>query len=396
MINPLTWLSRRRFPYEPLVNIEISKRALINNLNEFRKLAPNGSIAPVLKSNAYGHGLFEIASLLEKYRHVLKGARSSNGNGTIPFFVVDSYFEAVSLRSHGIKTPLLIMGYSRPETILSSTLNNVAFTISSIDALQGLEDTEQPIAIHLKIDTGMHRQGIMPDEIPKAIEMMAENTDIILQGVCSHLSDADNDDPSFTEGQVNIWNRAVRHFKNEFPSLIYTHLSATFGHRYTTDIDASVSRLGLGMYGLVDGSAFPEKLDLKPVLTMRTSISSTKKINRDDSVGYNGTFTAEKEMTIATFPVGYYEGLDRRLSNCGFVQVGPDAVACRVIGNVSMNMASIEVSHVAGVKSGDRVIVFSNNINDPNSIVSLAKKGGLLPYEIAVHIPAVLRRTVVE
>jgi alanine racemase len=379
-----------------LINIELSKRALINNLNEFRKLAPNGSVAPVLKSNAYGHGLFEIASILEKYRHVSKSARSRDGNGTIPFFVIDSYFEAVSLRSYGIKTPLLIIGYNKPETIMSSRLDNVAFTISSIDTLQGLEDTDHQIAIHLKIDTGMHRQGIMPDEIPKAIEIMAENPDIVLQGVCSHLSDADNDDPSFTEGQINIWNRLVGHLKNEFPSLKYTHLAATFGHRFTPDIDANVSRLGLGMYGMVDGSVFSEKLKLTPVLKMRTVIANTKKIKRDDSVGYSGTFTAEKEMTIATIPVGYYEGLDRRLSNCGSVQVGPDDVACKIVGNVSMNMASIDVSHVVGVKSGEKVTVFSDNMNDPNSIASLAKKCDLLPYEIAVHIPAVLRRRVVE
>ena len=396
MLNPLTWLSRRRFPYEPLINIEISRSALINNLNEFRKLAPHHSIAPVLKSNAYGHGLLEVATILERYRHTLRSARSTDGHGTIPFFVIDSYFEAVALRSAGIKTPLLVIGFSKPETILSSHLNNVAFTIGSIEALQGLEDTEHPIAIHLKIDTGMHRHGIKSEEIHAAIELIAENTNIVLQGVCSHLSDSDNDDPSFTEGQINIWNKAVSHFKNEFPSLKYTHLSATYGHRYTADIDANVSRLGIGLYGLVDGSQFPEKLNLKPVLKMKTIIATTKKIHRDDSVGYSGTFTANSDMTIATIPVGYYEGVDRRLSNRGSVGVGKNDVECNIIGNVSMNITSIDVSHVPDVKQGMEVTVFSNNMSNANSIVSLAKKGGLLTYEIAVHIPAQLRRVVVE
>jgi alanine racemase len=394
--NPLTWLSRRRFSYEPLINIEISKGALINNLNEFRKLAPHNSIAPVLKSNAYGHGLFDIAHIIENYRHVLKNARSSNGHGLIPFFVIDSYFEAVALRSAGIKTPLLVIGYNKPETIISSRLDNVSFTISSLASLQALEETEHPVSIHLKIDTGMHRQGIMPDEIQKAIELIAENPDIVLQGICSHLSDADNDDPSFTEGQINVWNRIVSHLKNTFSSLQYTHLSATYGHRFTPDIDANVSRLGLGIYGLVDGAAFPEKLQLVPVLKMKTVIATIKKIHRDDSVGYSGTFTAEKDMTIATVPVGYYEGIDRRLSNHGSVQVGPDNVICPIIGNVSMNMTSIDVSHVVGIKEGETVTVFSNNFDDANSISSLAKKCGLLPYELAVHIPGTLKRTVVE
>ena len=396
MINPLTWLSRRRFPYEPLINIEISRSALINNLDEFRKLAPNHSIAPVLKSNAYGHGLHEVATILERYRHTLRGARNTNGHGTIPFFVIDSYFEAVALRARGIKTPLLVIGFSQTETIISSRLDNVAFTIGSIEALQGLEDTEHPIAIHLKIDTGMHRQGILPDEVPAAIQLIAENTNIVLQGICSHLSDSDNDDPSFTEGQINVWNKTVSHFKNEFPSLRYTHLSATYGHRYTPDIDANVSRLGIGLYGLVDGSLFPETLNLKPVLKMQTIIATTKKIHRDDSVGYSGTFTANGDMTIATIPVGYYEGVDRRLSNVGSVGVGNDNVTCAMIGNISMNMTTIDVSHVEGDTHGMKVVVFSNDMHDPNSIVSLAKAGGLLTYEIAVHIPAQLRRTVTE
>ena len=396
MLNPLTWISRKRFPYEPLIRLEISRHAIINNLDQFRKLAPHGTIAPVLKSNAYGHGLLEVAKILERYRHISKGARNTDGVGTIPFFVIDSYFEAVALRSQGVKTPLLVIGYCRPEVILNSRLNNVAFTIGSIESLQELEDTEHPIAIHLKIDTGMHRQGILIKEVPKAVELLAENPEIVIQGLCSHLSDADNDDPSFTEGQVNSWNKVVSHFKNEFPSLKYFHLGATYGHRFTPDIDANVSRLGLGLYGLVDGSQFPEKLHLTPALKMKTIISSVKKLGRDDSVGYSGTFRAERDTTIAIIPVGYYEGIDRRLSNCGFVQVGQNDIVCPIIGNVSMNMTTIDVSHVGHIKQEMEVTIFSNNLNDRNSIVELAKYGKLLPYELAVHIPAVLKRTVVD
>jgi alanine racemase len=150
------------------------------------------------------------------------------------------------------------------------------------------------------------------------------------------------------------------------------------------------------MYGLVDASDFPEKLNIIPVLTMKTVIASVKKIKRDDRVGYSGTFRADKDMTIAVIPVGYYEGVDRRLSNRGAVQVGPNNVVCPIVGNVSMNMTTIDVSHIVGVKEGEEVTVFSNNPSDPNSIISLAKKCGAIPYELVVHIPAVLRRKVVE
>ena len=142
----LTWASKRRFPYEPLITIEISKGCLFHNLNEFRKLAPNRSIAPVLKSNAYGHGLQEIAELLED-------------QAGIPFCIVDSYFEAVALRSRGIKTLLLIIGYTRPEMITDTHLKKVSFTITTIETLRDISSTNKEVSIHIKIDTGMHRQG---------------------------------------------------------------------------------------------------------------------------------------------------------------------------------------------------------------------------------------------
>ena len=186
MRNLITWLSKRRFPYTPLITVEISKGNLLHNLHQYQTRAPHGMVAPVLKANAYGHGLMEVAHILNHH----KG---------IPFCVVDSYFEAVALREKGFILPLLVIGYSRPDTILSSRLKHTVFAITSLDTLREIEGTERPLTIHLKIDTGMHRHGILPEEIPQAITMIASNHLITLEGICSHLSDADNVDPSWTE-----------------------------------------------------------------------------------------------------------------------------------------------------------------------------------------------------
>ncbi len=396
MSNPFTWLSRRRFPYEPLITVELSKTRLIHNLQEFKKIAPHHSVAPVLKSNAYGHGLREIAHILENYRRTDPGARNENGTGTIPFFVVDSYFEALSLRSDGIHTPLLIIGYTRAETILHSHLERVAFTVTSLEMLQQLENTENKIIVHLKIDTGMRRQGILPEEIQHALDLIADNPLIKLEGICSHLFDSDNADPSHTEGQIHSWNALVQHIRTEFPLIKYIHLSNTDGHRYTTDIDANVSRLGLGLYGMSDDSDFAEKHDLRPVLEMKTSISSIKKIKRDDTVGYSATFKAASDMTIATIPAGYFEGIDRRLSNNGVILVGAERTSCPIAGRVSMNITTIDISRTTDAHIGTPVLVISNTPADENSIRSIAKKCGTISHEIAVHIPLHLKRVVVE
>lgn len=370
-------LFKRNSDITPLVTINIFKNALIHNLNEFRKLTPHKSIAPTLKSNAYGHGITLIAKELE--------------NEEIPFFVVDSYFEASLLRNENIKTPILIIGYSSIEMIIKNRFKNIYFTIANIDSLRKLSNVaNSKIIIHLKIDTGMHRQGLLLDEIDEAFDLIKNNKNIILEGICSHLSDADSNNDSFTNSQIKVWNDLVKKTRENFPNIKYIHLSNTYGHKYSNKIDANTSRLGIGLYGLanIDG------LDLKPILEMKTIISGIKKIKKGDSVGYNNTFTADKDMTIATIPLGYYEGLDRRLSNKGYVKI--DSIFCKIIGRISMNITTIDVSEINNIKIGDVVQVISNLSDDKNSIHSISEIADTIPYEAIISIPERLRRVIVK
>jgi alanine racemase len=352
----------------PLITISLSKYALLNNLNEFRKLAPNNQVAPVLKSNAYGHGINLIAQELEKENS--------------PFFIIDSYFEAQALRSEGIKTPLLIVGYVRSENINNSKLKDIIYVISSIDSLKLIKSKTR---IHLKIDTGMHRQGILPEEKIEAVNLIKNNPNIILEGICSHFADADNIDRTFTEKQITEWNNSVKYFKSEFPTLKYWHISASAGHAYK-EVEANLTRLGIGLYGLIN----IQGLNLKPILEMKTIITGIKKLKAGESTGYGHTFTAEKDMSIALIPVGYYEGLDRRLSNKGFVKI--KNTFCPIIGRVSMNITIIDISNIDSVKLEDEIIVMSNIKEDKNSIENIAKDCGTISYEIVVKIPGQLRR----
>lgn len=382
----LNWLSRKRFPYEPLISISISRGRLIHNLREFRRLMPRGWVAPVLKSNAYGHGLLETASILKN-------------EPAVPFFVVDSYFEAVALRAKGIKTPLLVVGYTRPGTIAKSNLKKVAFTVTTIDTLKSIKDISSPVRIHLKIDTGMRRQGILEEELPFAIEIIKSNRLIFLEGVCTHFCDADNDDESFTESQIDHWNRAVRELKAAFNGIWYFHAAATDGSLFSEDIQSNVLRIGIGLYGISPNEKLRRRLDLKPVLSMSTIVTGMKMLMRGETIGYGKTFRADRDLCIATLPIGYYEGLDRGLSNSGFVEVGENRVACPIIGRVSMNISSIDASAVPGtcaLKMGMPVTVISNDPESPCSLRSHAKNSGAFEYELAVHIPSHLKRVVID
>jgi len=425
--NWLRNISRHVSLYDPLITVEISRSSLLHNLNEFRKIAPwtdvktrVGAVAPVLKSNAYGHGIVEVAQILDKENW----SHGPNRGSRTPFFVVDSYYEAAILRANKIRTHILIIGYTRPETIRKAKGPNTAFTITSLDMLKKIRDikytpwdwetggngkisgylprNKKAHRVHIKIDTGMHRQGILPSEIEEAIEIVRGSPSIILEGICSHLGDADNADESFTESQISIWNKIIRQFKKEFPDIKYIHLSNTDGHVFSGDINANVSRLGIGLYGLSQNPALLKKVDIKPVLEMKSVVTSKKNILAGEHVGYSNAFTANKNMAIATIPVGYSEGLDRRLSNTGSVLINrkenysKTSVTCPIIGRVSMNMSSIDISSIPEVVLENPVIVISNNPVATNSVSNIAKICDTIPYEIVVKIPEHLRRVVVE
>lgn len=374
-----------RIDYQPLVEIRISRSALLNNFDAFKnrwsRRDPFGTslfLAPVLKSNAYGHGLALTAKILAEKNPV--------------FFVVDSFYEALVLRREGIKTNILIIGYSTLEQIQKSGLKNCAFTIIGLDTLRGLSrDLKKPIHFHLKIDTGMSRQGILAKEIPEAAALLRANPNIILDGLCSHLADSDNSVSGLNDEQIKRWNEAADFFKKEFSGIKYFHLAATPAAALAEKIQANVCRLGLGLYGFNPANA--EKLSLRPALEMRAAISQVKEIPVGATVGYGATFTASRPTSLAIIPAGYNEGVDRRLSNKGFFKIG--GRFCPIVGRVSMNITAVDATDAPDIKTGDEAIIFSARPDDKNSIVNVAKVCDTIPYEILVHLPGYLRRTIV-
>lgn len=362
--------------YIPLVEVRISKNALVSNYEAFS--GRTKQIAPVLKSNAYGHGLVEVAQVLDSRKE-------------LPFFVVDSYFEALTLRNEGIQSPILVIGYTKDTNILNDPIPNTAYTIHSLDQLESLSNANKPITIHLKIDTGMHRHGIMPEEIGRACEIIKNTPHITLEGVASHLSDADGTSTEYTDKQVAIWNDAVTNIKEQINTIKYFHLAQTAGSFDTNKANANVLRLGIGLYGYIFNPR--DSITLKPALELHTVVSSIKTLKQGESIGYNNTFTAPNDMKIATLPVGYFEGLDRRLSNKGSILI--NGSQCPIIGRVSMNITSVDVSALETVNRDDGVTVISGNINHPNSVSKIAEVCDCTAYEVLIHIPSHLRRRVI-
>lgn len=371
-------LRKGRFSYQPLVEVRVYRDHLRSNFFAFKNASQPCGIAPVLKSNAYGHGLVEVA-------RALQGVQA-------PFFCIDSYFEALILRNEGIRTPLLVIGYTHVETILKNTLSDTAYLVTSLDQLQELSlAARRRTLVHLKIDTGMHRQGVMQGDISESIRLLKTNSHITLGGIATHLADADSADASYTKNQIKAWNEAVQVFRNEFPLIRYFHCAATAGSAYSREIDANVIRLGIGLYGISVGADMHE---LRPALELKTIVSAVKQVPAGSRIGYNGTFQTQSDMALATIPVGYAEGLDRRLSNRGSVLI--NGTACPIVGRVSMNITTVDASSCPTVQRGDSVIVYSAQQQDPNTIERCANLCETIPWELLVGINPKLRRVVVK
>lgn len=376
LIQRLKELKKLWDPYRPLIEVLIYQDSLLHNLAQYQNSFPKLQFAPVLKSNAYGHGLLEVARILEPKK--------------LPFFMADSLFEARSLKSQGIKTPLLILGYVTAQNINSQKLNNISFGILSLDQLRLINrNLIKKTSFHLKIDTGMRRQGLLETDLPEAIRLIKSNDKIVLEGLCSHLAEADAAS-QFNQKQISLWNRTVKTFRKEFPKIKYFHLTNSAGADLYADADVNTGRLGLGLYGY---NLSPRiNLNLKPALEMRSLITTLRQLKKGEAIGYNLTFSAKSDILAATVPVGYTEGLDRRLSGVGALLI--EQTRCPILGRVSMNMCSVDVTQIKNPHLEQPVTVISKNPRDPNSVENLARLCNTIPYEILVKIPSYLKRTV--
>ncbi|MEK7531905.1 MAG: alanine racemase [Patescibacteria group bacterium] len=376
-----SWLRnlKREFEteYSPLIVVEVSKHNLLHNAETYSDIL-GLPLSPVLKSNAYGHGILGVGKIFDTW-------------GKAPFLSVDSLYEALFLQKNGIRTPLLVLGYVPAVNIFRKKLKNIGITIVSMEQLREISGMARfSTSLHLKIDTGMRRQGILPSDVPEALRLVKGNQYLLLEGLCSHFADADNEEASdFTDRQIEEWNEVAERLQKEIPTLKHFHISATSGIFHRKKIKKStVARIGLGMYGIHTNAHDPE--GLLPALSLKSVISGTKTLRMGEFCGYGCDFEALKDMTIATVPAGYFEGIDRRLGNKGTITLrGKD---CSLIGRISMNISTIDVSSVEEVKIGEEVVIISDKSEEKNSVENIAKICDTIPYEILVHIPSHLRR----
>lgn len=353
--------------YRNLNTLHVFKAALKHNLNLYKKTCPEQAVCPVLKSNAYGHGLTLVAKALDDEK--------------APFFIVDSLYEAYELKKARIKTPILIIGCTHPDNLKGRRLP-FHFSVFNKESADVFAKMGTPV--HIKVETGFSRMGFSLEELRDHLPSFKKNK-LNIEGIYTHFADADNPENKKTEDQMKRFQEAVTLVKEAGFNPKWIHCGNSAGAPKINNSGTNMMRLGLCLYGipvLEPSDAFYIE-GLQPALELESTLVSIKTLQKGETVSYNGTFTADKDMTIGVVPVGYYEALPRTLSNKGFIEV--NGTQCPILGRVCMNMCMIDLSH-AEAKLFDPVIVYSRITAQKNSVLNQSATAEMIPYELLVHI----------
>lgn len=372
--------------------LEISARAYRHNLRAFRRrIGPKVKMMAVVKANAYGHGDRIIVPLA-----------AAEG---VDYLGVHSLDEFARIRELAGEIPVCLLGPSLPDEAEAVVAAGLEPTVSNLEVLEALaaaaRRTQRDIAIHIKIETGTHRQGIQPEEIPAWCDRLAQMPRIRLRGLHTHFANIeDTTDHTYARRQLTGLRAAADAFLAHGQRAELVHSACSAAAIVMPQTYGDLVRLGIATYGLwpsretylstlLDKSMGPE---LMPVLSWKTRIAQIKNVEVGAYVGYGCTFRTTHPMRLAVLPIGYYDGYDRRLSGHGHVLVRGRRAP--VVGRVCMNMTMIDISDLPDVRLEEEVILIGQSGGETLSADTLANLCGTINYEIVArlgdHIPRIL------
>jgi alanine racemase len=369
--------------------LEISKSALVHNVKQFKKVLGKSKLMAVVKSNAYGHSLFEVSKTLSSYVHSFGVA-----NGT----------EALELRKLGITKPILVLNYYALDQIRGLVKGNISLVVYDIQQAKAISKEAQKLKkkakIHIKVGTGLSRLGVYARDAAGLIKQILRLPYVEIEGLFSHFA-ASEDDPAFTTIQLMHFETIIRNLKKSSIFIPVKHIACTASTLAFPESHFDLSRIGIGIYGLESYRTIHSlvkktnpRFSLKPVLTWKTKILAVKELPAGAYVGYGRTYRTPKKTKLAILPVGYNEGYDRKLSNLGEVLI--NGKRCKVRGRVYMNLLSVDVTNLKNVKIGNEAVLIGKQGKEEIFVEELASIVGTINYEIVTRINPTLPRVIVK
>ncbi len=354
--------------------LEINLNALVHNLNYFRsKLKPETKIMIMVKALSYGSGTFEIANVLQYQR--------------VDFLGVAFADEGVALREAGIKTPIIVMNpeqYSF-DLMLKYNLEPEIYSFKILNQFyQAVKKAKlENFPIHIKLDTGMNRLGFTKNEIPKLIAELKKSVHLKLSSIFSHLAASEeNVHDKFTQEQITLFDELSKHIIKKFKYHIIRHIANSAGIERFPEAQFEMVRLGIGLYGI----SATNQDQLATVSTLKSTVIQIKQVPKDETIGYSRKGKAEKDITIAVVPVGYADGLNRKLGN-GKGKLYINGFFVSIIGNICMDMCMVDITN-CNIHEGDDVIVFGKE----QSVIDMANTLETIPYEIFTSVSSRVKR----
>ena len=359
--------------------VEISKKALIHNIQTFRGLVGKEVVlAPAVKANAYGHGMVECARIFEK-------------NGA-DYLCVNAPFEAKTLRKAGVKIPILIIGYTPLSDLKQVAQLGVELIVYNLETVKALGKLGKKVKVHLKIETGNHRQGIRLEDLPTFTSLIKRYPHIQVIGISTHFANLeDRINQEYALYQLKQFNKAIHLLENEGLAPRFRHCANTAAAILLPEAYFNFVRTGIGNYGLwpsekteLAAKRANINIELKPALTWKTVIAQIKEVKKGSLIGYGCTYKMPKNGNIAVLPVGYYDGFVRLLSNRGHVLIRGKKAP--VLGRVCMNMIMVDIGRIPEAKLEDEAILIGKQGKEKITAEKIADLSQTINYEVTTRI----------
>ncbi|MBN1400318.1 MAG: alanine racemase [Anaerolineae bacterium] len=363
--------------------VEIDLEAIGHNVRRIAEIiGPQVALLAVLKADGYGHGAVEVA-------------RTALNNGA-RWLGVACLGEGIALRQAGIDAPILSLGYTPPWQARSAVLHRVTCTVFSNDVARALSraavDLQRMAQAHLKVDTGMGRLGVLPDEAVSLAREIAALPGLELEGVFTHFSAADEPDLDYTVWQLARFEEVLQALKAEGLTPRWIHAANSAAILRLPASHYNLVRLGIAMYGLSPSPHVPCPPDLRPALRFKCQVAQVKELPAGSFVGYGRSFQTRRASRIAVIPVGYADGFRRGPRNWGDVLIRGQRAP--IVGHVCMDQAMIDVTDIPQVRAGDEVVLIGPQGHDSITVEQVAQRLGTINYEIVSEILARVPRLV--
>jgi alanine racemase len=359
--------------------IEVNLDNIVDNMKNMKaNIHRDTKMTAVIKADGYGHGSIDIAKALEPLDFMYG-------------FAVATAEEAFILRNAGIKLPILIIGYTFPYSYEKLIQKDVRMAVFRYDTIHELSEAAKKNGIkakvHIKVDTGMGRIGITPDEEGiKFVKALMAEENIEIEGIFTHFARADEYDKTSANRQIDLFKGFIQRLENELGLFIpVKHCANSAGILEMPETDMDMVRAGITLYGLYPSDEVSRTaVELKPALSLYSRVVYVKTLHAGQSVSYGGTFTASQDTKVATIPLGYADGYPRSLSGKGYVLIRGHKAG--ILGRVCMDQFMVDVTDIPDVVAGDKVTLIGYDGDEHISAETLGDLSGRFNYELVCDL----------